>query len=318
MVGKCEYRCFVLLLATVVAACGTGSGGATVAPGDCNTACDVMTSCFGFSRDGCLQGCNGKVTEQPMALSRDGLAVAQSALSDSCWACFDLGCAQCEAFRACLIEKCETPADAMAECKTDPGNGQVVNGKPTSYAATAVGGWSQIGSTCSSGSVLNGYAYFLCPGGRIRGGGDFSGTTELVCGTYNVTPPSMSNCTDKVGCFPKVHATVKDTLILGGQEDVDPSFSFTIIIRDDADPVQLWKDTKCDNGSDGYIVLGRVAGDAGDDYCVSSACPASGGSGGSYGSCGTDCDCGVCWYCESGTCRYGGEGPYGCYRGCSG
>jgi hypothetical protein len=42
----------------------------------------------------------------------------------------------------------------------------------------------------------------------------------------------------------------------------------------------------------------------------------SGGSG-LGDACGTDCDCGHCNYCESGTCRYGGEGPYGCYRGCS-
>ena len=25
--------------------------------------------------------------------------------------------------------------------------------------------------------------------------------------------------------------------------------------------------------------------------------------------------CGRCWYCENGECRYGGEGPFGCYRG---
>jgi hypothetical protein len=40
------------------------------------------------------------------------------------------------------------------------------------------------------------------------------------------------------------------------------------------------------------------------------------GSAGVNGKCSTDCDCGHCNYCESGTCRYGGEGPYGCYRGC--
>jgi len=32
--------------------------------------------------------------------------------------------------------------------------------------------------------------------------------------------------------------------------------------------------------------------------------------------CSFDCDCGHCGYCESGTCRNGGQGPYGCYRGC--
>jgi hypothetical protein len=47
---------------------------------------------------------------------------------------------------------------------------------------------------------------------------------------------------------------------------------------------------------------------------------ADGASGGGIGSsCNSDCDCGYCNFCEttssSGVCRYGGEGPYGCYRG---
>ena len=45
-----------------------------------------------------------------------------------------------------------------------------------------------------------------------------------------------------------------------------------------------------------------------------------GGGGGGDDQCGTNCDCGHCWYCEKqssgNVCRYGGEGPYGCYRGC--
>lgn len=41
------------------------------------------------------------------------------------------------------------------------------------------------------------------------------------------------------------------------------------------------------------------------------------GGGGSGGVCGSDCDCGHCQYCERGSCYYGGEGPYGCYRGCN-
>jgi hypothetical protein len=45
--------------------------------------------------------------------------------------------------------------------------------------------------------------------------------------------------------------------------------------------------------------------------------PAPGASSGSAGQCGADCDCGHCSYCESGQCRYGGEGPSGCYRGCN-
>jgi hypothetical protein len=140
-----------------------------------------------------------------------------------------------------------------------------------------------------------------------------------MCGSFTTSPAVYQSCTDKVGCFPKINATVKDTLIIGGQKDVDPSFEFMMLIRDDGEVIQLWKPAPCGDGSSGYIVLEQIAGDVNDDYCVSDTCPAPGGSSsGSYGSCGTDCDCGKCWYCESGTCRYGGEGPYGCYRGCSG
>src|SRR5690606_4932932 len=60
------------------------------------------------------------------------------------------------------------------------------------------------------------------------------------------------------------------------------------------------------------VVLRRLEGAVTEADCNSGSC-AAGGSG--PVSCGTDCDCGRCWYCDSGTCRYGGEGPYGCYRG---
>jgi hypothetical protein len=38
---------------------------------------------------------------------------------------------------------------------------------------------------------------------------------------------------------------------------------------------------------------------------------------GSSVKCSADCDCGHCGYCESGGCRYGGEGQFGCFRGCN-
>ena len=53
--------------------------------------------------------------------------------------------------------------------------------------------------------------------------------------------------------------------------------------------------------------------------CLDYSAEAGGGAGGSGSvdsQCGTDCDCGTCFYCENGTCYYGGQGPYGCYRGC--
>ena len=298
---------------------GASGGGVTyVAPGDCNAACDLLSSCLGMEKASCMTGCQ----EQSGGQGGDGSTEGGATDDAACWACFNYGCSRCEDLRDCVAKDCNIPLSELKECSAGTGTtGQVTSGTPTSPEAQAVGAWSQEASTCSSGSVLTGYAYFLCPGGRIRGGGKLDSATELLCGTYTATPPSMQGCSDKVGCFPKVHATVKDTLILGGQQDVDPSYEFTMLIHDDGGKTSLWKDTKCGDGSSGYIVLGRVAADVSDDYCVSDACPASGGSSGSsssYGSCNTDCDCGICWYCESGTCRYGGEGPYGCYRGCSG
>jgi hypothetical protein len=192
----------------------------------------------------------------------------------------------------------------------------------TSLDAKAVGAYRQVGTTCTSGSPVSGDAMFLCPGGRVRGAGNFDSAVELMCGTYTTTQASMPGCTDKVGCYPKIHANVKDTLILGGQQDV-ATLAFDMLMNNGlpASTVAqgaVWRTVPCRDGSTGYAVLNAVATDVAADYCVSDACPAS--TGGGSGSCGTDCDCGHCWYCErsggTGTCRYGGEGPYGCYRGC--
>lgn len=53
--------------------------------------------------------------------------------------------------------------------------------------------------------------------------------------------------------------------------------------------------------------------DVDDSYCGSSSTTSN--------QCQADYECGRCWYCDkSGSgniCRYGGEGPYGCYRGWS-
>jgi hypothetical protein len=195
-------------------------------------------------------------------------------------------------------------------------SGVLTDGKPTSLSAQSVGAYRQSGSFCSTGSPWNGYGFFLCPGGRIRGAGTMDGATELVCGSYTVTPPSIPDCTDKVGCYAKVHVTAKDTLIEGGQQDVDNNFKFDMMFipKTTSGVSRLARPAPCSDGTNNYLTIDRIAADVTGDYCVSSACPASGAT----ASCGGDCDCGHCWYCESGTCRYGGEGPYGCYRGCSG
>ncbi len=186
----------------------------------------------------------------------------------------------------------------------------VTHGGPKTLAAKAVGGWLQTGASCTT--TFSGYAFFLCPGGFIRGAGMLGNTTNLECGTYSVTPRVYQNCGDRVGCFDNITATTKSTLILAGQSDVKYGFVWHLYQHDADNMIKL---ATCSNGSDGYLVLQRVTGTVTDDDCASSACPKPGGGAG-WGSCGTDCDCGTCWYCESGTCRYGGQGPYGCYRGC--
>jgi hypothetical protein len=185
--------------------------------------------------------------------------------------------------------------------------------RPNSVAALAVGAWATVGTTCASGSTSE-FAYFLCPGGRIRGAGKVGAPTELICGTYITSPPTYSGCSDKLGCFPTVDAKYTSTLILSGQQDVQYNTPLTLFLTDDDHMV---RGVTCRDNSRGQLTLERVTGTVTDDYCVSAACPApSGSSGGRYGQCGTDCDCGKCWYCESGQCRFGGEGPSGCYRGC--
>jgi hypothetical protein len=206
------------------------------------------------------------------------------------------------------------PADGTEDEPAEGAEDEVTEGSPTSSAARAVGAWSTVSSNCQSGTDMN-YAYFLCPGGRIRGAGEFGNLSELVCGTYTTIAAAYPGCDDQLSCFDGVSATVTSTVILGGETDVASGQDLNLYLTGDD---SLLRGAECRDGSTGLLQLKRASGELTDDYCVSDSCPADGAADGGYGSCGTDCDCGRCWYCESGECRYGGEGPYGCYRGCSG
>jgi len=180
-----------------------------------------------------------------------------------------------------------------------------------SLDAQAVGAWWAKTTDCPPKESYE-MALYICPGGHIRGAGKFGTVTELMCGTYETSPASLSNCTDKWGCFPKIAIKYKSTFILAGQKDVEPAAKLDL--RQVA-PNQLLRSWKC-NGQDTTASFLRVDGEVSDMDCSSDACSASGSAESGMGQCGTDCDCGHCWYCESGTCRYGGKGPSGCYRGC--
>jgi hypothetical protein len=155
-----------------------------------------------------------------------------------------------------------------------------------------VGGWTQSGS-CDGTDIVVGK--FFCPGPRIRGGISFDNFDFVVCGTWSAENPD--------------DVTAQAQLI-SVQDPSDPANEdvLTLSYTYDSENDQLIYHANCD------IPMVRVEGGVTADDCESSTCTAGGGSGPVQ--CTVDCDCGRCNYCESGTCRYGGEGEYGCYRGC--
>jgi hypothetical protein len=158
---------------------------------------------------------------------------------------------------------------------------------PLTTEQTVVGAWSG-GAVCGDSSLS--FYYFLCPGGRLRGA-EVVGEYEFVaCGTFSAAGTTVN--TD-----------------YGVVAVIDPTFTdeshWQWTYSSAADTLTL--DSNC------AVEMHRAVGEVTEEDCNSTACT-EGGSG--PATCGTDCDCGRCWYCESGECRYGGEGPSGCYRGC--
>lgn len=227
----------------------------------------------------------------------------------------------CPALGGAQLDGCEpsddsTPDDSIlggSDQEEGPA-GDATSGELMTLDAQVVGAWGSARTTCTSGATITDYAVFLCPGGRIRGAGELSGNvTELICGTYHTVSATLSDCNDRYGCFDKVDGNVQSTLILAGESDV-ASRDFDLYRAKDG---SLFMPVQCEDGTEGILEFTRVSQEITENYCVSDACPAPSGDGESFGECGTDCDCGRCWYCESGQCRFGGEGPYECYRGCS-
>ena len=283
--------------------CGDDGCGGTCGSCTSGQACNAAGQCIA-----CTPSCAGKVC------GNDGCGGSCGTCSSgTCSAAGQCtGCTPSCSGKACGNDGCGGSCGTCPSGQSCGTNGQCTSTGPITLAAKAVGGYAQVGTNCPSGSPWSGYAFFFCPGGRVRGGGTMDGATELLCGNYTVSPAEVPGCTDKTTCFPWINFVGKDTIVIGGQTDVDPDFSLWIMMVEATAGTQLWRRAPCNDQSNGYIVLQRVASDVTGDYCISSACTNS-----NAGSCGTDCDCGHCWYCESGTCRYGGEGPYGCYRGCN-
>ena len=151
----------------------------------------------------------------------------------------------------------------------------------------AVGNW--LGAANCGGQNIE-FGYILCPQGRLRGYEKFSDHPYIVCGTWSIDNE-------------KIVLDYKWTAVEWPHPDGYDTKHLEYNPEDDS---LRWTDCP--------FPMNRITGsDVDVEDCTKGTC-SSGGTGAIE--CGTDCDCGRCWYCDDGTCRYGGEGPYGCYRGC--
>ncbi len=182
------------------------------------------------------------------------------------------------------------------------------------YATAMVpGAWTFIGWGCSPqpDPTINGN-YFICPGGGIRGGErSISVSQGFDYDYYAEGSWSISNTTG--ADYASLILDYTTSINIGGSVDTGPgllgSSEGRMLYDSQNDNIVYWYNS-C------WHYLGRLEdgapSDVDDSYCGSS-------SSGSGDQCGTDSDCGRCWYCDksgsTNTCRYGGEGPFGCYRG---
>lgn len=150
-----------------------------------------------------------------------------------------------------------------------------------------VGAWSGTKTfTTSNGTMKVTYGWYICPKGRVRGFEKLGSFDFLVCGTWTMNEEQFT-----------MNYYAIDVLV-GDRWDNDP---LKAVYYYDYDVLYTYSG----------VVIYRLAGDITESDCVSKTC----GDGSTYSAdCSYDGDCGRCWYCDNGTCRYGGEGPYGCYR----
>jgi hypothetical protein len=167
--------------------------------------------------------------------------------------------------------------------------------KPVNVEAMAVGAWQ---GSANCGSFTMEFGWLLCPDNRLRGYEKINSFDYLDCGTWSTGTVTSSGIT-----YPSVTGDYTYTAVL--DKTVTGTDSQTFVYWPGSDALQWYHGCT--------LHLQRLVGGVTEADCTSATCTA-GGSGAITG-CGTDADCGKCWYCDAGTCRYGGEGPYGCYRG---
>lgn len=244
--------------------------------------CQHYVAC-GFIQQADVASCEDDLRTEIPSVSCDAMETFYRDHQKDIDACLDGSRGSCDSDDLAYFCPPLGGVDIEHVCDPPPKDG----GASLTLAQLAVGGWTASG-TCDGTEITVGW--FLCPGGRLRGGETVGGYGFLNCGTWSATASIVTVSYDTKAVL---DPTITD------HHDIDLAY------ESDADTL-TWK-ANCP------VQLHRVDGEVTEQDCASSSCTA-GGSGSV--SCNIDCDCGRCWYCDSGTCRYGGGGPYGCYRGC--
>lgn len=261
---------------------GTSCPEAWIGDGDCDCGCQFtdQQDCGGGNGNG---GCQSNA-ECDDAVFCNGFEACVAGACQSGQPPCGGGMTCAEATRTCEAQSgCATDADCAAgeTCV----EGTCTAESPPPLETIVVGAWAG-GAQCPGQEVA--FAYFLCPQGRLRGAEDFGGFDFLVCGTWTVTQD------DEIVLNYTATATPSGEVFTGETQ----TFQYQ-------DGQLVWSIDVCP------LPLQRLVGAVVEEDCTGGFC-----GGGAITGCGTDCDCGRCWYCENDTCRYGGEGEFGCFRGC--
>jgi hypothetical protein len=192
-----------------------------------------------------------------------------------------------------LYEEATTPTETSSPSTTVK---PATTNEPVSFDAIAVGGWSGSGK-CGDMTILDGY--FLCPGGKIRGGQTLNNLGFSILGTWSTSVEEYGDgkLYDQI-ILDYTYTAQLDRSVTGKQKE-------TWVYLENSDAFQLVGTCQ--------LYLQRVEGEVESSDCKPTTVVA--GAGG--GQCTSDYQCGRCWYCDDGTCRYGGQGASGCYRGYS-
>jgi hypothetical protein len=180
--------------------------------------------------------------------------------------------------------------------------------------AMVPGSWTYAGYSCSAQPNPRIQAsYFLCPAGGLRGAEDaYVSATKysyVAKGTWSVAS-TPSNPT-----YASVLLNYTTSINVGGVLDTGAGVlgkSAGYMLYDAPNDRIAYYYNSC------WLVMKRLADGSNqgvdDSYCQNGGPSAT-------NQCKADYDCGRCFYCEKSSggnmCRYGGEGPSGCYRGWS-